>query len=292
MNQQELRSTVPTSDAIADLQYTGLACRRMVLDMLTAAGSSHLGCSYSIIDILVTLYHAVMDVQKIKEKAVDRDLFILSKGHGVSALYAVLASAGFFDPACFALYHKQGTPLTGHPMRNSLPGIEASTGSLGHGLSLAVGYALARKHDGITAQVYVVMGDGECQEGSVWEALNMASRFALNNLTIIIDYNNLQGLDRSDDINGGASLGDKCTAFGARVHHVDGHDYAALCALFDSYRTALWQGPDVVIAHTTKARGIPWMADRLEWHYKSCSPSQYQDACQELDACAKHLLKR
>lgn len=252
-----------------------------ILDMLTSADSSHLGPCFSIVDILTVLYHHVLDTQKIAQQEKSRDFFILSKGHAAAALYAVLNSVGLIPDIACDHYHCDGSTLAGHPMKGAYPGIEASTGSLGHGLSLGVGLALASRHDELSNRIYVLMGDGECQEGSVWEALMMASRFALNNLTIIIDYNKLQGYDRTDDLFSG-SFEKRFQAFGANVITIDGHDYTALCNAFSSVGKA--QGPDIIIAHTIKGKGISCIEDKLEWHYKSFKNDEYRAVRQALNA--------
>ncbi len=263
--------------SLEQLMHIAQACRTNIIDMLTSANSSHLGCSFSIIDILVVLYHKILDIDKIRNQSPERDYFILSKGHGASALYAILASVNLIDPEELKKYHHNGTFLAGHPMRDTSIGIEASTGSLGHGLSMGVGLALAAKHDKRTLHVYVLVGDGECQEGTIWEALTMASRFKLNNLTIIIDYNNLQGLDKTDDIMTG-SLGAKFQAFGCQVYHIDGHDYPALISSFNN----LTEQPKIIIAQTIKGKGISFIEDKIEWHYRSFKPEQYTLAQHEV----------
>jgi transketolase len=245
-------------------------CRRDVVDMLTSVNSSHLGCTFSILDILVVLYHRIVSVDAIKKQLASRDYVLLSKGHAASGLYAVLASVELLPRQMLSNYH-QGF-LAGHQTRKTYYGIEISTGSLGHGPSLAVGMALAAKHDGLPSHFFVIVGDGECQEGSVWEAITMAVRLNLDNLTIIVDYNNLQGLDRSDDI-ATEPLDGKFKAFGCTVLHTDGHDHQALLSTLTTPNTP--QRPNVVIAHTTKAKGIHFMENKLEWHYKSCKPDEY-----------------
>ncbi len=267
---QPSATATPTTPQTARLFAIGQQCRLAIATMLTSVSSSHLGCSYSIIDILVTLYHAVIDLDAIKKQRPSRDYVILSKGHAASGLYAALASVDLIPRTMLSNYH-QGF-LGGHPTRMPAHGVEASTGSLGHGLSIAVGMALAAQHDALPSRFFVIVGDGECQEGSIWEAITMAVRLKLDNLTVIVDYNNLQGLDRSDDI-ATEPLDGKFKAFGCTVTHVDGHDHQALANNFGAPRTP--QRPRVIIAHTTKAKGVPFMEDKLAWHYKSCKPEEY-----------------
>lgn len=253
--------------------------RLNILDMLTKAKSSHLGCSFSVVDILAVVYHAFIDVESIKQERLDRDYFILSKGHSAAALYAALASAGIISEEILKTHYQDGSVLCGHPMKGALPGIESSTGSLGHGLSLGVGLALAAKHNGTNNKVYVLVGDGECQEGSVWEAVTMAARFKLNNLTVIVDYNNLQGLDITNEIMPG-TFEEKFKAFSCNAISVDGHNIEALLAAFA--QTGKTDKPDIIVARTHKGHGVSFIEDKIEWHYKSFSPEQFSQAHKEL----------
>lgn len=244
--------------------------------MLTSVQSSHIGCSFSIVDILTVLYHCFLDIELIKQQDPNRDYFILSKGHAASALYAVLSSVGLIEPSKLKHYHTGF--LLGHPSRTPEVGIEASTGSLGHGLPMGVGIALAAKHDNIPSHVYVIVGDGECQEGSTWEALTMAARYALNNLIVIVDRNNLQGLGNTDTIATG-SLEQKFIAFGCTTYTVDGHDYQALIQTIGKCTTPQ---PHVIIANTIKGKGVSFIENKLEWHYRSFKPDQCAHAKQEV----------
>lgn len=253
--------------------------RLNILDMLTKAKSSHLGCSFSVVDILAVVYHAFIDVESIKQERLDRDYFILSKGHSAAALYAALASAGIISEEILKTHYQDGSVLCGHPMKGALPGIESSTGSLGHGLSLGVGLALAAKHNGTNNKVYVLVGDGECQEGSVWEAVTMAARFKLNNLTVIVDYNNLQGLDITNEIMPG-TFEEKFKAFSCNAISVDGHNIEALLAALA--QTGKTDKPDIIVARTHKGHGVSFIEDKIEWHYKSFSPEQFSQAHKEL----------
>lgn len=263
----------------SDLITHSRIARQRILAMLTQAKSSHLGCGFSIVDIMVTLYHRVLSVDLIKQQSPNRDYFFLSKGHAAAALYAVLASVDLIPEKILGNYNGNGTFLTGHPMRNIAHGIEASTGSLGHGLGLGVGVALAAKRDKRPSQVYVVVGDGECQEGSIWEAIMMAVRFKLSNLTIIVDANNLQGLDRTSDLVP-KPWTELFSAWGCTTLSVDGHNHEELLKAFASPSP---DAPKVIIAHTVKAQGISFMQDKLEWHYKSCNPEQLAQAHKELE---------
>lgn len=254
--------------------------RQLIVNVLTKTKNSHLGCALSIIDILTVIYHCFLDLEKIKNKQLDRDYFILSKGHAASALYVTLATNGLFDEQRLETYHQNGVPFAGHPMKDTLPGIEASTGSLGHGLSLGVGLAIAAKHDNHNNNIYVLVGDGECQEGSIWEAITMAARFKLNNLTLIIDYNNLQSLyDTPDEIMPG-SFRDKFKAFCWTVTEIDGHNHAQILEALA--KNTSMQTPHVIIARTTKGKGISFIENKIEWHYKSFSHEQFTQAHEEL----------
>lgn len=270
----------PDQQLLDTLYHKAQHSRDLIVQALTKIKSSHLGCSFSIIDILTVLYHSILDTEKIKTKNPERDYFILSKGHAASALYATLATAGLFDEALLENYHHNGVPFAGHPMKDTLPGIEASTGSLGHGLSMGVGIALAAKNDNRPCKIYVLVGDGECQEGSIWEALTMAGRLKLNNLTVIVDYNNLQGLDKTDDIMPG-SLADKFKAFCCTVTEINGHHFPAIIEALQQNNNT--QQPHVIIAKTTKGKGVSFIENKLEWHYKSLNQDQYANARKELE---------
>ncbi|KKQ33182.1 MAG: transketolase [candidate division TM6 bacterium GW2011_GWF2_37_49] len=246
--------------------------RLSILDMVTNAKSSHIGSAFSIVEILTIIYNEFMSTNLIKNKAKNRDYFILSKGHAASAFYATLASVGIVSSDLLSTFYQDGSVLAGHPTKDCVAGVEASTGSLGHGLSMAVGIAFACKQDGLSSKAYVLLGDGECQEGSVWEAVMLAVRLKLNNLIIIIDSNKLQGFDRTEDLLP-SSLKNMFEGFGCNCLSVDGHDFIEL-------RTAIGfcgqtHGPDVIIANTIKGNGVSFMQDKLEWHYKSLSPEQY-----------------
>ncbi len=280
---EEVRSTVSKDNGKDELIETihnkAQYSRQLIVNALTKTKNSHLGCSFSIIDILTVLYHCFLDLEKIKAKSPDRDYFILSKGHAASALYMTLASNGLFDEKLLETYHLNGVPFAGHPMKDTLPGIEASTGSLGHGLPLGVGLALAAKNDGKLNKVYVLIGDGECQEGSIWEAINMAARLKLTNLTVIVDYNNLQGLDITDDIMPGSFV-KKFEAFCCTVTEIDGHDYTQIINALE--KSTEVQMPHVIIARTSKGKGISFIENKIEWHYRSFNPEQFAQAHEEL----------
>jgi transketolase len=240
---------------------------------------SHFGSAMSIVDILSVLYFRILRIDSPSDPA--RDRFLLSKGHAASAWYATLARKGFCPLELLDKYAANGGPLCGHPVRGAIPGIEASTGSLGHGLPIGAGMAWAARNDGTGARVFVLMGDGEVQEGSVWEAAILAARLQLENLTAIIDANNLQGFDRVENIQPIRTLPGKFAAFGWGVKEVDGHDHEALFRVFSALPFAAGK-PSMVIAHTVKGKGIKDMEGKLECHYLSVPRDKVEKYIEEL----------
>lgn len=238
------------------------------------------GSALSAVDLLVVLYFESMFFPDPSHP--DRDRFILSKGHAAAALYAVLAQKGVIDAALLPGFLTDGSPLTGHPVRGSLPGIEVSSGSLGHGLALAVGMALAAKMDAKSHRVFALLGDGELQEGSVWEATALACRLRLDNLLMLIDANNLQGYDRVEAIMPNETLAAKLLAFGWRVKEVDGHDHQAISQALAACPLAPGQ-PTAVIARTVKGKGVKEMENQLGWHYFSVPAAKVSQFVQELE---------
>ena len=240
----------------------------------------HFGSAMSIVDILAVLYFRVMNIKSPDDP--HRDRFILSKGHAVSALYVTLAKKGFFQEELLDKYLSDGGELYGHPVRGSVPGIEASSGSLGHGLAIGAGMALAAQRDGKDFRVFVLMGDGEIQEGSVWEAAILAQRLKLDNLIAVIDANKLQGFDRVDNIQPIRTFARKWEAFGWDVKEVDGHNYRELEETFKQVPFSK-EKPSLIIAHTVKGKGIAEIEDKFECHYFSVKPEQVERFLQELD---------
>jgi transketolase len=244
--------------------------------------SSHVGSCLSIADILYALYFRVLNIDpKVPHKA-DRDKFILSKGHGSAALYATLAEKGFFPKAYLDRFYIDGGILPGHLDMDAVPGVEVSAGSLGHGLSVGVGMAVANRQMNNPGRVYVLLGDGECNEGSVWEAVMLASTITLSNLTAIIDYNKLQSFGRTNEVIDQKNMAERWRSFGWEVYEVNGHKLDELERAFSLPQT----GPKVIIAHTVKGKGVSFMEDRLEWHYKSPNDEQYAQAIKELEGDA------
>jgi transketolase len=249
--------------------------------MVHAAQLGHPGGDLSAADILAALYTSVLQVDPKNPRRPDRDRFILSKGHCSAALYATLAHAGFFPTELLAEYMKPLSMLNGHPDRNKVPGVEANTGPLGHGLPIAVGAAKAAKITGAAWRTFVLTGDGELQEGSNWEAAMAASQFRLDNLTVIIDRNRLQQGDETERTIGLEPLADRWRAFGWAVREVDGHD---LGSLIDTLRSIPFESgqPGCVIARTRKGRGVSFMENRVEWHHRVPTAEELTAALEEL----------
>lgn len=255
------------------------AIRRSVLRTIGRAGLGHVGGDLSVSDILATLFFGVLDLDPAKPAWVDRDRFILSKGHCAAALYSALALRGFIPTDLLDSFMAPLSVLNGHPNRRKVPGVEANTGPLGHGLPIGVGCAVAAKLSKASWRTFVVLGDGELQEGSNWEAAMSAGHRKLDNLTAIVDRNRLQQGARTEDTNRLEPLADKWRAFGWDVVELDGHDHAALWAAF----TAAPSGkPRCVIARTIKGKGVSFMEDRVEWHHKVPTPEQVEQALAEL----------
>ena len=254
--------------------------------MLTHAGSGHPGGSNSVIDILVALYFGRLRFDPKRPDWPERDRVILSKGHAVPALYAVMAKAGFFPESQLITLRKLGSPLQGHPDRNALPGIEAATGSLGQGLSIAEGEALGLKLSGVSSRVYCLLGDGEIQEGQVWEAAMSGPKLGqpnhpLDNLTVILDYNKIQLDGFVTDILDLEPVVAKWDAFGWAVQEIDGHDFAQIDKALDQAEATKGR-PSFIVAHTVKGKGVPWMENNPEWHGKAPKPSEAIIAIRDL----------
>jgi transketolase len=254
------------------------AIRRHAVGMVAAARASHLGSALSISDIVAVLYGKVMRLDPANPKAADRDRFLLSKGHACVAIYAALAELGFFPVERLAEYGRDHSLLMNH-ISHKVPGVEFSTGSLGHGLPFGCGKALAAKRKGASWRVFVLMSDGELDEGSNWEALMFGAHHGLDNLVAIIDYNKLQSLTSVEQTLRLEPLAAKLDAFGWNVREIDGHDHAAL----GSALTVRASGkPSVVIAHTVKGKGVSFMENRVEWHYRSPNPEELASALADL----------
>jgi len=242
--------------------------REKILIMHAKSNESHLGSSLSIVDILTVLYFQILNINPIDPYEENRDRFILSKGHAASALYTVLAKRGFFEEELLDSFAENGGKISVHPERFSVPGVEASTGSLGHGLSIGVGIALSAKKDNKSFKTYILMSDGECEEGSIWEAAISASRFKLDNLVGIIDKNKWQAYERTDKIQNLSLLKSKWESFGWSCREVNGHNLQELIQVFRGIPFEVGK-PSLIIADTIKGKGVPEIEDKMEWHYKS-----------------------
>ena len=264
---------------MSDTRILATRIRQNALRMVHRAKASHIASALSIVDILAVLYGQVMRFDPADEKSAPRDRFILSKGHACVAVYSTLAEVGLIEKAQLQTYGDDFSWLMNH-ISHKVKGVEFSTGSLGHGLPFGVGKALAAKTRGVDWKTFVLLGDGEMDEGSNWEALMFAAHHKLSHLTAIIDYNKLQSLDTTANTLGLEPLVDKLVAFGAVVHEVDGHNHTAL-------RLALEKRPDtkpnVVVAHTTKGKGVSFMENSVAWHYKNPNDEQLALALAELE---------
>jgi transketolase len=258
--------------------------RKHCVVMTNRANASHIGSCLSMVDIVSVLYARILRVDPERPAWEDRDRFVLSKGHGCAALYAVLAERGFFPRSWLDAYYLDGSKLAGHATHN-VPGIEVSTGSLGHGLPIAAGMALAAKRDGKTYRTFCLLSDGECDEGSNWEAILFAPHHALDNLVAIVDYNKIQSLGRVSEVIDIEPLSDKWRAFGWAVREIDGHDHGSI---EDALQSVPYEPnrPTCVIAHTVKGKGISFMEDKLLWHYKAPMGENYDAALAELEGNA------
>lgn len=254
--------------------------RKNIFLQAYAANGAHMGAAFSVTDILGTLYFG--DVLKYKPDQpdwVDRDRVILSKGHAGVALYAVLALAGYFDKEYLKTFCKPGSKLGGHPKINEIPGVEASTGALGHGLPFGIGMAYANKVDNRQSHTYVILGDGECQEGSIWEGALSAPTLGLDNLTVIVDHNKLQAMDELETIVHMKPFADKWKAFGWNVVETDGHNCNEIREALLVRRKDI---PTLVIAHTIKGKGVSFMENVPIWHYRMPNAEELPVLLQEL----------
>ena len=245
------------------------------------AAAPHLGSCLSCVDILVALYWNILKINPKDSNAIDRDRFILSKGHAAPALFQVLAARDFFDPVTLENFAEDGSLLGEHPLAYGVPGVEAATGSLGHGLPIGAGLALGAKKMGINNHIYVLMSDGECNEGSVWEAALFAAAQKLNRLIVIIDFNKWQATGRSEEVMALNPFVDKWVAFGWEAYEIDGHDITALTKVLTQDRNQ-HDKPLAIIAHTVKGKGVSFMEDDNNWHYRIPTQAEVMMAKEEL----------
>ena len=262
-------------------QSLATAIRRHVLGMTHSSGASHVGAAFSCADILAVLYTSVLRVDPSSPDWPERDRFILSKGHACSALYAALAERGFFSTDHLDTFYQNGSHLFGHVTHGHIPGVEVSTGSLGHGLPIACGMALTAKRAGAAHRYFALLSDGECDEGSTWEAVLFAGHHRLDNLVAIIDYNKIQSLGRVEDVLDLHPLGAKWEAFRWAVREVDGHN-------LDEMENALTGvpiepgKPTCIIAHTVKGKGVSFMENQVLWHYRAPNDEELGRASAEI----------
>lgn len=255
--------------------------RIKALKMVHEADASHIGGAYSMADILAVLYNEVLNVDPQDAKNPGRDRFFLSKGHACAGLYAALAIKGFFDVSELDTYAKNGSRLISH-ISHYIPGVEASSGSLGHILPIACGVAYAAKIQQKAHKIYCLVSDGELNEGSNWEPIMLAPQHQLGNLILIVDYNKIQSLGNVKDIIDLEPIADKFKSFRWQTHEVDGHDTVALKQLFDQLNAAPTNVPQVIIAHTVKGKGVDFMENKLLWHYRSPNEALYAEALKQL----------
>jgi transketolase len=257
--------------------------RLHALRMTSTGGSSHIGSILSMADLLAVLYGRILRVDPANPRWSDRDRFILSKGHAGAGVYAALAERDFFSVEKLGTHYQDGSDLSGHVSHKGVPGVELSTGSLGHGLSVGAGMAYGAKLDARAHRVFVLLSDGECDEGSNWEAILFSSHHRLDNLCAIVDYNKIQSLKPVAETLALEPFGDKWRAFGWTVREIDGHDHEQIAAACDS--SARIPGrPTCIIAHTVKGKGVPFMEHSVLWHYRSARGEEFEAALAALGA--------
>jgi transketolase len=269
------------AEAAVDTPALALAIRRHSVRMANSGGGSHVASALSMADIIAVLYGKVLTVDPSNPRAADRDRFILSKGHAGAGLYACLAERGFMPISRLATHYQNGSELSGHVSHKGIPGVEVSTGSLGHGLAIAAGMALSAKLDGATHRVFVLLSDGECDEGSTWEAALFAGHHRFDNLVVIVDYNEIQSLGRTAEILDLEPFAEKWRAFGWGVAEVDGHDHARLVQVLTGIPAAA-NRPTCVLAHTVKGKGVSFMENTVLWHYRCPRGEEFAAAMREL----------
>ena len=270
--------------SIRDLEKQCIMLKKEVISMIHTAKSGHPGGSLSAADFVTACYFKEMKVDPKNPRWADRDRFVLSKGHVCPIQYAALAELGFFDKSVLATLRKEGSPLQGHPSMNKCPGIDISTGSLGQGLACAVGMAIAGKADKKDYDVYAVLGDGECDEGEIWEAVGTAHKYQLDNLIIFVDVNGLQLDGTTDEILPHIDLGKKFEAFGCDVYNIDGHNMAEIVATLEKCKADRNGKPKCICGKTVKGKGVSYMENQLGWHGVAPNDEEYKIAMDELDA--------
>jgi transketolase len=282
-------TAAPRIESPVELKRLANRLRIEIVKMIGTAGSGHPGGSLSEVELLSALYFRVLRHNPRDPHWQERDRFILSKGHGCPALYAVMAEAGYIDQSALGTLRKLGSPLQGHPDRRFFPALEANTGSLGQGISIGIGMALAAKLDKKDWHTFVMVGDGEIQEGQNWEAAMFAPFHKLDNLTVIVDYNHQQLDGFLKDILDPAPLAAKFEAFGWRTMEIDGHDFEQVIPALETARAAKDGKPTCIVANTIKGKGVSFMENNPEWHGVAPKPEQVAAAVAELEAAGKKL---
>ena len=277
-----------TATELKTLRQTALRVREGVLTATHAAKCGHPGGSLSAAEVFTWLYFKELNVDPSNPKWADRDRFVLSKGHTAPGLYSALALRGFFPVEELTTLRRIGSRLQGHPNMNETPGVDMSTGSLGQGVSAAAGMALAAKKQGKSLRVYTLLGDGEIEEGQVWEAMMLAHHYALDNLCVIVDNNGLQIDGKISDVMSPYPIAEKLSAFGLNVVEIDGHDFGQIEAAFQKARETKGV-PTAIVMKTTKGKGVSYMEDQAGWHGKAPNDEEYAKGMAELDAARKEL---
>ena len=277
------QTTQPMS--VDELKQMAAVIRCDIIEMICTAGAGHPGGSLSATDIVTALYFRLMRIDPANPRWADRDRFILSKGHACPVWYAALAERGFFDKSHLGTLRRMGSILQGHPDMNKVPGIDMTAGSLGQGLSVGIGMALAGRLQKLDYHVWVVIGDGESQEGSVWEAAMSGAKWKLDNLTAILDRNNLQNDAFVDELMPIEPIADKWRAFGWNVVEIDGHDMSAIVTALEGAKTHK-SAPTMVIAHTIKGKGVSYMENVCEWHGRAPCREDADKALDEIRRCS------
>lgn len=264
-----------------DLKIHANNIRKNIIRAVHAAGSGHPGGSLSATDILTYLYFKEMDINRDNVSRIDRDRFVLSKGHATPLLYSVFAEKGFIDEADLLTFRQVGSKLQGHPNMNYLDAVDMSTGSLGQGISAAVGMAIANKLDGNNHRIYALLGDGECEEGQVWEAAMAAAHYQLDNLCAVVDFNGLQIDGDITKVIDPTPIDQKFAAFRWHVIEINGHDFDEIAAAFKEAKTIKNQ-PTLILAHTIKGKGVSFMENQAGWHGNAPDDAQFEQAMKDL----------
>ena len=268
---------------VEELKNIATEIRKDIIKEIYSAQSGHPGGALSIADILTVLYFNQMNINPEDPKSNLRDRLVLSKGHASAALYAVLAEKGYFPKEDLESFRKADSYLQGHPDMNKVPGVDMTSGSLGQGLSVANGMAIASKLDQLGCRIYCILGDGEIEEGQIWEAAMTANKYKLDNLCVILDYNGLQIDGKVEEVKSLDLLRSKWEAFGFNVIEVDGHNIQNLIDSFETARSTK-EKPSIIIAKTIKGKGVSFMEDKVEWHGKSLNYEEYKKALEGLQA--------